>query len=134
MDVEIQRAPDAAVRADRLGDRLLGLVPRSGGPHVVLGLEHQCAGRAHADAVAAVHTGGIGERDGLVKIVAERDGPILGVHIAGPWATELIAEGYLAVNWEATAADIATYIHPHPTLSEVFGEAALTLTGRSLDT
>ena len=37
----------------------------------------------------------IGETDGMVKIVAERDGPILGVHIAGPWATELIAEGYL---------------------------------------
>ena len=38
----------------------------------------------------------------MVKIVAEQDGPILGVHIAGPWATELIAEGYLSVNWEAT--------------------------------
>ena len=45
----------------------------------------------------------IGETDGIVKIVAERDGPILGVHIAGPWATELIAEAYLSVNWEATA-------------------------------
>ena len=37
----------------------------------------------------------VGETDGMVKIVAEKDGPILGVHIAGPWATELIAEGYL---------------------------------------
>ena len=44
----------------------------------------------------------MGEPDGLVKIVAERDGPLLGVHIVGPWATELLAEGYLAVNWEAT--------------------------------
>ena len=35
----------------------------------------------------------VGETDGMVKIVAEKDGPILGVHIAGPWATELIAEG-----------------------------------------
>ena len=58
----------------------------------------------------------IGEPDGMVKIVAERDGPILGVHIAGPWATELIAEGYLAVNWEATADDLGALIHPHPTL------------------
>ncbi|HEX5613545.1 MAG TPA: dihydrolipoyl dehydrogenase [Acidimicrobiia bacterium] len=74
----------------------------------------------------------IGENDGIVKIVAERDGPILGVHVAGPWATELIAEGYLAVNWEATPADVASLVHAHPTLSEVFGEAALALTGRTL--
>ena len=54
------------------------------------------------DVVTSVHRWGgngraliIGETDGMVKIVAERDGPILGVHIAGPWATELIAEGYL---------------------------------------
>jgi dihydrolipoamide dehydrogenase len=74
----------------------------------------------------------IGEPDGLVKVVAERGGPILGVHIAGPWATELLAEGYLAVNWEALPEEIAPFIHPHPTLSEVFGETALSLTGRSL--
>jgi dihydrolipoamide dehydrogenase len=74
----------------------------------------------------------IGEPDGLVKVVAQRDGPLLGVHIAGPWATELLAEGYLAVNWEATGADLGALIHPHPTLSEVFGESALALTGRSL--
>ena len=74
----------------------------------------------------------IGETDGMVKIVAERGGPILGVHIAGPWATELIAEGYLSVNWEATPADLGLLIHAHPTLSELFGESALALTGRSL--
>ncbi|MGH8992339.1 MAG: dihydrolipoyl dehydrogenase [Acidimicrobiia bacterium] len=74
----------------------------------------------------------IGESDGLVKVVAERDGPILGVHIAGPWATELLAEGYLAVNWEALPEEVAAFVHPHPTLSEVFGETALSLTGRSL--
>ena len=74
----------------------------------------------------------IGEPDGLVKIVSERDGPLLGVHITGPWATEMLAEGYLAVNWEATAADLAGLIHPHPTLGETFGEAAMALTGRSL--
>ncbi len=43
-----------------------------------------------------------------------------------------MAEGYLAVNWEATFEDVAALIHPHPTLSEVFGEAALALTGRPL--
>jgi dihydrolipoamide dehydrogenase len=75
----------------------------------------------------------IGESDGMVKIVAEKgSGTILGVHIAGPWATELIAEGYLSVNWEATAHDLGALIHAHPTLSELFGESALALTGRSL--
>jgi dihydrolipoamide dehydrogenase len=75
----------------------------------------------------------IGETDGMVKIVSERNGgPILGVHIAGPWATELIAEAYLSVNWEATPADIGLLIHAHPSLSELFGESALALTGRSL--
>lgn len=74
----------------------------------------------------------VGETDGMVKIVAERGGRILGVHIAGPWATELIAEAYLSVNWEATPGDIGLLIHAHPTLSELFGESALALTGRSL--
>ena len=75
----------------------------------------------------------IGETDGLVKIVADKsNGVILGVHICGPWATELIAEGYLSVNWEATAEDLGALIHAHPTLSELFGESALALTGRSL--
>ncbi|MFN8016238.1 MAG: dihydrolipoyl dehydrogenase [Acidimicrobiia bacterium] len=74
----------------------------------------------------------IGEADGFVKIIAEKDGPILGVHIVGPWATELLAEGYLALNWEATIDDIAPLVHPHPTLSEVFGEAAIALTGRPI--
>ncbi|MDQ1384016.1 MAG: dihydrolipoamide dehydrogenase [Actinomycetota bacterium] len=74
----------------------------------------------------------VGETDGMVKIVSERDGAILGVHIAGPWATELIAEAYLTVNWEATPADVGLLIHAHPTLSELFGESVLALTGRSL--
>jgi len=74
----------------------------------------------------------VGEADGMVKIVAARGGAILGVHIAGPWATELIAEAYLSVNWEATPGDIGLLIHAHPTLSELFGESALALTGRSL--
>jgi dihydrolipoyl dehydrogenase len=74
----------------------------------------------------------VGETDGIVKIVSVRGGPIVGVHIAGPWATELIAEAYLSVNWEATPADIGLLIHAHPTLSELFGESVLALTGRSL--
>lgn len=103
------------------------------------GLTEQAATDRGYDVVTSVHRfqGNsraliIGEPDGMVKIVAERDGPILGVHIAGPWATELIGEGYLAVNWEATAADLGALIHPHPTLGELFGESALALTGRGL--
>jgi len=100
--------------------------------------EDQARERGH-DVVTSVHrfVGNsraliIGEPDGIVKVVAARDGPALGVHIAGPWATELIAEGYLTVNWEATPADVGELIHPHPTLSELFGESMLALTGRAL--
>jgi dihydrolipoamide dehydrogenase len=103
------------------------------------GLTEEQANERGYDVVTSVHRWGgngraliIGETDGMVKIVSERGGPILGVHIAGPWATELIAEAYLSVNWEATGADIGLLIHAHPTLSELFGESALALTGRSL--
>ena len=79
----------------------------------------------------------VGDTDGLVKVVAQRmpdgrAGRLLGVHMAGPWVTEQLAEAYLAVNWEATPYDMAPYVHPHPTLSETFGEAVMTLTGRGL--
>lgn len=79
----------------------------------------------------------IGDTEGLVKVVAERArdgsaGRILGVHMAGPWVTEQLGPGYLALNWEATPADVAGFIQPHPTLSETFGETMLALTGRGL--
>jgi len=79
----------------------------------------------------------IGESEGLVKVIAEKDkdgkaGRLVGVHIVGPWATELMVEGWLAVNWEATASDVAHFIHPHPTLSETFGDTVLAFTGRGL--
>jgi dihydrolipoamide dehydrogenase len=74
----------------------------------------------------------IGETDGMVKVVAAKDGPILGVHVVGPWASELLAEGYLAVNWQATPEDVGHFIHPHPSLTEAIGETMLTFTGRSL--
>lgn len=80
----------------------------------------------------------LGELDGLVKIIAKKDpdgtaGQILGVHMVGPWVTEQLSGGYLAVNWEATVAEVAEYIQPHPSLSELFGETVLSLTGRSLN-
>ena len=74
----------------------------------------------------------LGETDGLVKVVAQRDGPILGFHLVGPWASELLHEGYLAVNWEALPAEVGRLIHAHPSLSEAIGETMITFSGRSL--
>jgi dihydrolipoamide dehydrogenase len=100
--------------------------------------EEQAREQGH-DVVISTHRFGgdaramiLGDTEGLVKLVTDADGLLLGVHLAGPWATELLGEGYLSVNWEANSADIAALVHPHPTLSEVFGEAALALTGRPL--
>ncbi|HTU39887.1 MAG TPA: dihydrolipoyl dehydrogenase [Acidimicrobiales bacterium] len=79
----------------------------------------------------------IGDTEGVVKIVAEKRadgtaGRILGVHMCGPWVTEQLSGGYLAVNWEAFAEEVAQFIQPHPSLSENFGETMLALTGRGL--
>ena len=79
----------------------------------------------------------IGDTEGLVKVVAEQlpdgtAGRILGVHMVGPWVTEQLGAGYLAVNWEATPDEVARFIQPHPSLSETFGETVLALTGRGL--
>lgn len=71
--------------------------------------------------------------DGMVKIVADKTfGEILGVHLIGPHATELIAEAVLAIEMEATVEELAHTIHPHPTLSEGLGEAAMLLSGGAL--
>ncbi|MGE3286568.1 MAG: dihydrolipoyl dehydrogenase [Pseudonocardia sp.] len=74
----------------------------------------------------------LGETDGLVKVVAARGGPILGFHMVGPWASELLHEGYLAVNWDALPDDVGRLIHAHPSLSEAVGETMITFSGRSL--
>ena len=76
----------------------------------------------------------LGEPGGFCKIVARTDGEILGAHFIGARVTELIAEAMLAVGWEALPDEVAALIHPHPSLSEVFGEAALALAGRALHT
>ena len=71
--------------------------------------------------------------EGVTKLVLDPDTErILGVGIAGTGAGELIAEGVLAVEREATASDLAAAIHPHPTLSETLTEAAHAFFGRSL--
>lgn len=67
----------------------------------------------------------LGERDGLVKVVADaRTREILGTQMVGPHVTDLISEAVLAVQHRLTADQIAVTIHPHPTLSEAFWEAA----------
>lgn len=81
-------------------------------------------GRAHALEAAV----------GFVKILAHATSDeILGVHIIGPMASELIAEAVLAMEFRASAEDIALTIHAHPTLSEAVHEAALAVSGRALN-
>lgn len=76
---------------------------------------------------------GLGERDGFVKILVDpRDGRVLGGHIVGPDATDLISELSLAVRLGAPAEALAELIHPHPTLSEAVMEAAADAIGRAI--
>ncbi len=73
------------------------------------------------------------ERDGLVKVIADaKTDRVLGVHILGPRASDLIAEGALAIEFGSSAEDIARTCHAHPTLPEAVKEAALGVAGRSI--
>ena len=75
----------------------------------------------------------LGEAEGLVKLVCEAvSGRVLGVHILGPHATDLIAEGALAIQLGATADDLAWTTHAHPTLPEAMLEAALGVSGAAI--
>ncbi|MEX0989580.1 MAG: dihydrolipoyl dehydrogenase [Actinomycetota bacterium] len=99
--------------------------------------EAQARARGEDVQVQLLDLKGIGKANilgegGLVKVVARTDGPILGIHMVGPHATDLIAEGMLITNWEATAAELAELHHPHPSLSEAFGESFLALAGKPL--
>jgi dihydrolipoamide dehydrogenase len=77
------------------------------------------------------------QTQGSAKVIAERQadgsaGRVLGIHIVGARVGELIAEGQLIYNWDAEPADVAALIHPHPTQSEIIGEAHLALAGKPL--
>jgi len=76
------------------------------------------------------------QTQGQAKVIAEAgsDGPgrVLGIHLVGSRVGELIAEGQLIYNWDAEPADVAQLIHPHPTQSEIIGEAHLALAGKPL--
>lgn len=83
--------------------------------------------RANGKAVAAEHT------DGMVKVVADaRTGELLGVHLVGPDATELLAEAALGVASESTPRELGWLVHAHPTLSEAVKEAALSVDGEAI--
>ena len=69
---------------------------------------------------------------GLVKVYAEKNGPIVGASICGPSAGEMIHELMYMVGWEALPAEAAEFIHAHPTLSEAVGESLLSLNGKGL--
>lgn len=104
-----------------------------------VGLTESAAAEAGYDVTAVRHgMGGIGraiiqgETGGMAKVVAERDGPILGATVVGPGAGEMIHELMYAVAWEALPAEAAAYIHAHPTIAESIGETLLAIAGKSL--
>jgi dihydrolipoamide dehydrogenase len=69
---------------------------------------------------------------GIVKVVRQKDGPVVGVHMIGARMGEQIGEAQLIVNWEAYPEDVAQFIHAHPTQNESLGEAHLALAGKPL--
>ncbi|MFZ0012552.1 MAG: dihydrolipoyl dehydrogenase [Acidimicrobiia bacterium] len=74
----------------------------------------------------------IGQNQGHAKVVALKDGPIVGASVVGPQAGEMIHELMYAVGWEALPAEAAAFIHAHPTLSETIGETLMAAAGKSL--
>jgi dihydrolipoamide dehydrogenase len=135
-----------------VAEEIAGLDPRtiveSGIPRVTycdpevgsVGLtEAQAVEKYGADNVEAYeyNLGGNGKSQilgtsGFVKLVREKDGPVVGVHMVGARVGELIGEGQLVVNWEAYPDDVAPLVHAHPTQNEAFGEAFLALAGKPL--
>jgi len=76
----------------------------------------------------------MGSHDGFVKVVAdEKHGEVLGVHIIGPEAFELISEGVLAMEAEATVDTVIHTIHAHPTIYEAVGEAFNAVYGQAIN-
>ena len=90
------------------------------------------AGQVPFAAIAKAHIGG--DADGFCKVLRHAEsGAVLGVHMVGPKVTDLIAEASLALEMGATAAQLGGTTHPHPTLSEIVGEAALVSIGRAVN-
>ncbi len=93
------------------------------GADAVVSYEYNLAGNGRSEIIGT---------SGIVKVVREKNGPVLGMHLVGARVGELITEGQLAVAWEAHPEDIAPFIHAHPTQSEALGEAFLALAGKPL--
>ncbi len=93
------------------------------GDDAVVSYEYNLAGNARSEIIGT---------SGIAKVVRVKDGPVVGVHLAGRRVGELITEGQLVVGWEAHPEDIAPFIHTHPTQSEALGEAFLALAGKPL--
>jgi dihydrolipoamide dehydrogenase len=91
--------------------------------HDVIELNYDLAGNGKAQILKTA---------GAIKLVAAKNGPVLGIHMVGARVGELLAEAQLIFNWEAEASDVASLIHAHPTLSEAVGEAHLALAGKPL--
>jgi len=91
--------------------------------HDVVELNYDLAGNGKAQILGTA---------GSIKLVSEKNGPVLGIHMVGSRVGELLAEAQLIFNWEATAADVAPLIHAHPTMSEAMGEAHMALAGKPL--
>ncbi len=69
---------------------------------------------------------------GFVKLVRQKDGPVVGIHMVGSRVGELVAEAQLIYGWEAYPDDVASLVHAHPTQTEAVGEAHLALAGKPL--
>ncbi|MBP3964386.1 dihydrolipoyl dehydrogenase [Paenibacillus lignilyticus] len=88
-------------------------------------------GKVPFQAIGKAHV--LGETDGFAKVIADaKTNDVLGVHLIGPHATDLLSEASLAMLLNATPWEVGQVIHPHPTLSEVLGEAMLAVHGNSL--
>ncbi len=74
----------------------------------------------------------IGQNQGHVKVIAQKDGPIIGASIVGPQAGEMIHELMYSVGWEALPSEAAAFVHAHPTLSEAVGETLMSAAGKGL--
>lgn len=74
----------------------------------------------------------LGEGEGFVKVISDENDKLIGVHILGPHASDLIQEGVLAIGMKIPARDIVGTIHAHPTLSEAFAEAVMDLKGAAI--
>ncbi len=72
------------------------------------------------------------QTQGFVKLVRRREGPVVGIHIIGSRASELVGEAQLIHGWEAFPEDVAPFVHAHPTQNEALGEAHLALAGTPL--